>query len=1118
MIAKFDNFKEMAKPNMWLCHPWARYETVATPLPFPYGEFEGKNLLDRMFGRRESSSAALTGKIGVDYINGSGVFTHAENGSWGTFYRTTDYIPAVAGKYTLTYQNNWDRANGYALALVRYKLVDGVYIPQIPSDPRESWESATLNTSGVLNANAAVIDAGYATSVSITCEDGDYLTCSVVVATSQLLSDTRFPHILTLESTPATIPGPAYDPAVYQSYLAAVVAPRVIEQNRLLGVICALPNTKNTGLTFQFNTMSQLDFTYEKDGSDSYKLLANRRYICVDGVGFFAITSCKQSSSSDGYTVKSVAAVSCEKELENRQIPFIPDGTYTLNELLTGKAQIPSSGDDAGSVFPGFDGLAKTSAMGAWEFVTDITDHIIIPGDVGQMSRTFEDVDTQSNVLTFLLDKVQDAYGCVFDFDYNLRKITIQSRDSYLTESGVQLTQDDFIDQIEIDESADSLYTAVHVIGNDDVTIAPVNPLNSNIIYNFGYYHDWFSTELQSKMDEWNTALSCTDADSPTVKYRGFMKTYYTKLQEISTKRLELEQKTQACDLYTRCRGNVIAVTSGATDSDAAATAKAEEYTASLEEVNEPPISQDSLQSILEEIDSRISAAATTISNLNTQIQTLQSAATAARRDAEGISYAYDLSTYFGDLYQELEPYISEAAYQDEFTVITDSMTHDERWQQMLELFDRATAQLNRVSQPDQQFNVSLDRMVYDADLGAPVHDLTVGRSVWIQLPDGDTVELFLTEIALDLDDKNVGFKFGNKVKRDDIQSVFDDTFNKIQKTANTVQYLKETVTPMPNVLTNIERFMAKSRDLAKEDALSSLNQEVILDDSGYTGRRLKPDQSGEYEDEWLKITNNRIIFLQNDEAKTAVGKFKAPDGRDVYGINAEYVYGRLLNGEQLRLNVMFEGNEVDIASAIAAMNGKTQWLAFDPLIGLTIGASSSAESVDLSDAVITNIANARFSFRYKDTEIAWIDAKTNSLYISSVRVSDRLTIGSHKNGYFDWITTEAGLGLKWRAAGSQDVDAYTTITGTVTITQSGSTLSVTITNVRPQGAQEHLLYRWYMVGETMPVGTGATYTLEAPDVGKMLKVVVYGNTDDGYWGSVASDNYTVLAWNGGES
>jgi len=59
-------------------------------------------------------------------------------------------------------------------------------------------------------------------------------------------------------------------------------------------------------------------------------------------------------------------------------------------------------------------------------------------------------------------------------------------------------------------------------------------------------------------------------------------------------------------------------------------------------------------------------------------------------------------------------------------------------------------------------------------------------------------------------------------------------------------------------------------------------------------------------------------------------------------------------------------------------------------------------------------ITNEKMSFQQHGYEVAYI--QYNILHISNVEILDRMTLGdANYGGYFDWIVTDAGIGVKWR-------------------------------------------------------------------------------------------------------
>ena len=74
----------------------------------------------------------------------------------------------------------------------------------------------------------------------------------------------------------------------------------------------------------------------------------------------------------------------------------------------------------------------------------------------------------------------------------------------------------------------------------------------------------------------------------------------------------------------------------------------------------------------------------------------------------------------------------------------------------------------------------------------------------------------------------------------------------------------------------------------------------MVIDERGLLGRKyISPNI---YEDEQIKITNNRIGFTKNNwnSLSTVLGKVTMPDNSVSFGLNAEVIMGKLIAGNQL--------------------------------------------------------------------------------------------------------------------------------------------------------------------------------------------------------------------------
>ena len=208
------------------------------------------------------------------------------------------------------------------------------------------------------------------------------------------------------------------------------------ENGTLTRVVGMLSDTSDEELVLNFNATSELNFRIYKvrrgDGEADahtaamYFGIQPRRLIYVSGIAYFAISTVDEDVSDNG-PYKDVRAESIEIELQNKKVPYIKDGTYRF------------ASDDTTTV-----GLMETlvAVLPMWK-VGHVDD------EVASKYRTFEDVSTDQNILSFLLDDVQDAYECIVLFDIMNRVINVYDQAIFVHQTDIHLTRDDLVKSID---------------------------------------------------------------------------------------------------------------------------------------------------------------------------------------------------------------------------------------------------------------------------------------------------------------------------------------------------------------------------------------------------------------------------------------------------------------------------------------------------------------------------------------------------------------------------------------------------------------------------------------------------------------------------------------------
>lgn len=655
-------------------------------------------------------------------------------------------------------------------------------------------------------------------------------------------------------------------------------SPGSVYNNGLLSkVVGILVDHEAEEIVFNFNSTSELNLRVNRvtreDADDNahtyrlYKSIQNRRLIFVEDIGYFMITSI-----DDGYDgtlhYKDIKAQSVDIEISQKMIPYIANGTYRFKS------------DETGTNKGILETIVETLPLWTIGYVDD---------SVAGKWRTFEDVDTSLNCLAFLLENVQDAYECIVIFDCINRTINVYAQDNYVQQTNIHITKEDLINSLDITENADDLYTAISVLGDENVTISAINPLGTNVIYNFDYYLSWMSDGLGAKVKAWQDAIA-----EQMEEYYKLNLQYYEQLALAANLQLEFEKLAAQLKMYNRCRDNIVA------ESDT--TLVGNYNTVIIENGGTAITVYEEIADTLACIDNLIDECESQQDNVTAELDKVNVYLVMYKTDITKIQQALSITDYFTEEeYTELCHYIFEGSYTDEYVTITDIMTYEEKFAQMKILYDRAKGRLERVSQPTQEFSVDVENFIFIKEFAQWSEQLETGCLINVELDTNDIALLFLSNITINYDDRSLSMTFGNRFNKFDPKSLFDNMLGDISKSANTLNFIKEILYPIKNgEFNSMKEALQTSRNLTMSAVLSSTNEEVLIDGSGYTSRKLLDD--GTYDPRQVKITGRTLVFTDDawDTCKAAIGELILGDGSVAYGVNAETIIGDLIVGHNL--------------------------------------------------------------------------------------------------------------------------------------------------------------------------------------------------------------------------
>lgn len=680
--------------------------------------------------------------------------------------------------------------------------------------------------------------------------------------------------------------------------------PGSIYTNGMLNkVVGMLVDTEAEEIVFNFNATSEFNLRVNRitreDAEENahvysiYKAVQNRRLIFVEDLGYFMITNIEDGFDGHNH-YKDVTAKSVDAEIAQKMVPFIDNGTYRF------------STDETGTNKGLLETVVETLPLWTIEHVDDA---------VAERWRTFEDVDTSINCLAFMLQNMQDAFECIFVFNNVTRTISVYDQANYVRQTNIHITKEDLINSLDITENADDLFTAVSVLGDDNVTIAAINPLGTNVIYDFTYYLSWMSDSLRTKVVAWQNAV-----DAERESYYNLNLGYFTKMTEASNLEMEIEKLDTQITMYNRCRNNIVAENS---------TDLVGSYNEAIAEAGGEQITiQDSIEETLAVIDNLIAECESNKENSQAVHEAKLAELETVKAQVDAVREKLKITSYFTEEeYTELCHYIFEGSYSDDYVVITDIMSYDDKFAQMKILYDRAASQLQRASQPTQEFSVDVENFIFIKEFEEWSEQLETGCLINVELEVNDIAALFLSNMTINYDDHTLKMTFGNRFNKFDPKSLYDDVLGKITKSANTLAYIKEILYPIKSgEFNSMKEALQTSRNLTMGQALASTGEEVVIDGSGYTGRKLL--ESGVYDPRQVKLTGKNLVFTDDawESCKVAIGELLFGDKESAYGINAEIIIGDIILGNNLRIlnndgNDAFTVMDDKIEAAIGDVN-----------------------------------------------------------------------------------------------------------------------------------------------------------------------------------------------------
>lgn len=246
----------------------------------------------------------------------------------------------------------------------------------------------------------------------------------------------------------------------------------VLFLNTLTGVpICPIVDRAHLTAKFKYNDVSEISFDVadkilvdgEWQENPCFDELRGMRTIFMEPYGVFLLVN--PSISDDGIQrIKNCTAYSLEYELNYKTMPAI-EGTFLFHDPT------------------GTNENAMTAII-----LEQIPNWSIghVDTTVATRYRTFD--NSTDSLYSFMMNTLQDSYGCVFLFDTRRRQIHIYDMDKAVKNIPMYLSKNNLLMNQSIEELSDEIVTCLSVYGAEDTSIASVNPLGGDKMYNLNYF------------------------------------------------------------------------------------------------------------------------------------------------------------------------------------------------------------------------------------------------------------------------------------------------------------------------------------------------------------------------------------------------------------------------------------------------------------------------------------------------------------------------------------------------------------------------------------------------------------------------------------------------------
>lgn len=627
----------------------------------------------------------------------------------------------------------------------------------------------------------------------------------------------------------------------------------------------------------------------------AYDLIIEGKYIEVEELGRFIISSVNISSKGKEFEYKDCEAIGIETMLGQKYLEL-----FTINmgtaESIDG-VKFYNLADPAKSLLH-----LVLEKCPEWEI-----GHI--DTSLMALERCFE--LTRQDVYSFLTQDAAAAFQCVFLFDTMHRRINVYSEETVGNDTDIFVTYDNLLKSTNITSSINDIKTCLTVTGADDLNLREVN-MGYDKIYMLDYFHslDFMSRGLYDTYNKW--IKKWNDNISGYTSLLSQYQNYYNQINDLTNKKMPSNPESTNWSEY----GLVPLQEKLATY---------EQRQAVMIKAGQGNKDHKDYSKLYLPVFNTINAIKAQISAVKKQISSLKTSQDSIGKQMGNIISAINMKNNFtSEQLKELNEFIREDELSSSNFVVTDTMSDSERMDMLKEMLEFGQKELRKVSQPQLQFSAEMLNLFEMDAFSNCSTDFEPGNYINIIIRDDYIVKARLLTIDMDFyHPENFSVTFGNmnKVKGKNIYTDVTKAIDTATSVATTVSFNASNWNQANKDADEINKAIVSGL-LAAGESLRTSKSDVTIDDRGII---ISNTPESKYPNDRIFIGNSQILFSDDDfkTIKTALGRVQYTKKGVTYndfGLIAQLVLSGYIGAS------VIEGSEIygGILQSLNYVAGKT--------------------------------------------------------------------------------------------------------------------------------------------------------------------------------------------------